>query len=66
MGEKQKRFTAEEKAKILRRHLVNRVAVSDLCGLATIQGAKEYFDPEIDEFLMECKTTWGSDFFGGL
>lgn len=31
MGSKQKRFTAEEKAKILRRHLVDRVAVSDLC-----------------------------------
>ncbi|MFO8057313.1 MAG: transposase, partial [bacterium] len=31
MGKKQKRFTAEEKAKILRRHLVDRVAVSDLC-----------------------------------
>lgn len=31
MGKRRKRHTAEEKAVILRRHLVDRVPVSDLC-----------------------------------
>lgn len=30
-GRKRRNFTAEEKATILRRHLVDKVAVSDLC-----------------------------------
>ena len=31
MTKKQKRYTAEQKVIILKRHLVDRVAVSDLC-----------------------------------
>lgn len=31
MGKRRKRHTAEEKAAILRRHLVDRIPVSDLC-----------------------------------
>ena len=31
MAEQRRRFTAEQKAAILRKHLIDRVAVSDLC-----------------------------------
>ena len=34
MRKKRKQYTAEEKVRILRRHLVDRVAVSDLCDQA--------------------------------
>jgi transposase len=31
MGEKRRKFSSEEKVRILRRHLVDKVPVSDLC-----------------------------------
>ena len=42
MGEQRKRFTSEEKVKILRRHLVEKVPVSDVCEEAGIQPTQFY------------------------
>lgn len=42
MGRKRKRFGAEEKAKVLRRHLLDKVPVSELCEEYGIQPAVFY------------------------
>jgi len=41
-GSKRRRFTAEEKATILRRHLVDKVPVSDLCDEYRLQPSLFY------------------------
>ncbi len=42
MTKKKKRYTAEQKVVILKRHLVDRIAVSDLCDEYHISPAKFY------------------------
>jgi len=42
MGEQRRRFTSEGKVKILRRHLVEKVAVSQVCQDAGIQPTQFY------------------------
>lgn len=42
MSRQRKRFTAEEKVKALRRHLVEKVAVSDVCEHLGIQPTQFY------------------------
>jgi transposase len=42
MGEQRRRFTSEEKVKILRRHLVEKVPVSQVCQDAGIQPTQFY------------------------
>lgn len=42
MSQRRRHFTAEEKAAIVRRHLVDRVAVSDLCDEYGLQPTQIY------------------------
>jgi transposase-like protein len=42
MGQQRRRFTSEEKVKALRRHLVDKVAVSDLCEELGLQPTQFY------------------------
>lgn len=42
MGKHRKRFTAEEKVRLLRKHLVEKVAVSQVCEEAGIQPTQFY------------------------
>jgi transposase len=42
MGEHRRRFTSEEKVKILRRHLVEKVPISQVCQEAGIQPTQFY------------------------
>jgi transposase len=42
MGKQRKHFTAEEKVRLLRRHLVDKVAVSQVCEEAGVQPTQFY------------------------
>jgi transposase-like protein len=42
MGEQRRRFTSEEKVKILRRHLVEKVPISQVCQETGIQPTQFY------------------------
>jgi transposase len=42
MSEKRRRFSSEEKVRVLRRHLVDKVAVSELCEQERIQPTQFY------------------------
>ena len=42
MGGKRRRFTAEEKVRVLKRHLVDQVPVSEICEQERIQPAQFY------------------------
>ena len=42
MGEQRRRFTAEDKVKILRRHLVEKIPLSQVCQEAGIQPTQFY------------------------
>ena len=42
MGRSRRRFTAEQKAAILREHLIERVSVADLCDRHALQPAQFY------------------------
>ena len=59
MGRKRRNYTAEEKVSILRRHLIENVAVSDLCEELGLQPTvfyrwqKEFFENGAAAFRMQ-------------
>ena len=46
MVEKRRKFSSEEKIRILRRHLVDKVPLSDLCDECGLHAAGEYTDAD--------------------